>query len=25
MVKDYNSIVAYEEMKNEIIKFIKVQ
>lgn len=24
MVKDYNSVVAYEEMKNEIIKFIKV-
>jgi proteasome lid subunit RPN8/RPN11 len=25
MVKDYNSVVAYEEMKNEIIKFIKVE
>lgn len=24
IAKDYNSVVAYEEMKNEIIKFIKV-
>lgn len=24
IVKDYNSVVAYEEMKNEIIKFIRV-
>ncbi|MDI6917950.1 MAG: hypothetical protein QMC80_09175 [Thermoplasmatales archaeon] len=24
MVKDYNSVVAYEEMRSEIIKFIKV-
>ncbi len=24
IAKDYNPVVAYEEMKNEIIKFIKV-